>query len=141
MVDQEIGGQDTEPGQEGPSREERTWALIGVLCPLANFIIPIPGVNVIAPLIVYLIKRQESDFIAFHSLQTVFFQIALLVIGSALALIGIVTVVGICLFGPLVIAVMLGAIAYQIIIAIKAYNGEWAEFWLVGEWARNTIGR
>jgi uncharacterized Tic20 family protein len=147
MDDMEGGQGFPEMTDKGLTQDERTWALIGVLSPLATIVLPLPGVvTIIAPLIVYLIKRDESDFVAFHALQTMFFEIGVTCVGLILGLfvvfIGVATFgVGLCIGIPLIIAVLIGAIVYPIIIAVKAYNGEWAEFWLVGEWARNMIGR
>jgi uncharacterized Tic20 family protein len=33
-----------------------------------------------------------------------------------------------------------GALAYVIVAAIRAYNGELFEYWLVGNWARQIVG-
>jgi len=119
----------------GVSQEERTWGMIAVLSPLVGYIIPIPFVNVIVPLVIYFMKRDTSRFVAFHALQTVYFSIAILV-----AVVICIPLCFMCVGIPLLVAVGIGSLVYLIIIAIKANNGEWAEFWLVGAWARKSVG-
>jgi uncharacterized Tic20 family protein len=127
----------TEPGgipgaagaPSGLSKDERTWAMLAVLSPLIGYIIPLA--SVIAPLVIYFIKRDESKFVAFHALQSVYFQIAVLV-----AVIICIPLCFVCVGFILLPVVAIGGLVYMVVIAIKANNGEWAEYWLVGQWAR-----
>jgi len=132
-------GPDVTPGttgEPGLSKEARMWAMLSVLSPLCGFIIPIPFVNIIVPLVIYFMKRDESPFVAFHALQSVYFQIIVFV-----AVLISIVLCFFCIGFVLLPIVAIGAIAYMVIIAIKANNGEWAEYWLVGEWARGSIKR
>ena len=134
----------TEPGgipgatgaPSGLSKDERTWAMLAVLSPLCGFVIPIPSLSIIIPLVIYFMKRDESAFVAFHALQSVYFQIFVFVA----ALISFVLIF-VCIGALLLVAVGIGAIVYMVIIAIKAYDGQWAEYWLVGQWARSAVKR
>jgi uncharacterized Tic20 family protein len=136
-MDEDVGMQGTDPGApEGLTKDERTWAMIAVLSPLVGFAVPIPFVNIIAPLILYFVKREESAFVAFHALQSVYFQIVVFI-----AAVICIILIFVCIGVPLLIVVGLGSIAYMVVIAIKAYNGEWAEFWMAGDWARNSMER
>jgi uncharacterized Tic20 family protein len=123
-------------GEPGLSKEERTWAMAAVLSPLCGFVIPIPFVNIIIPLVIYFMKRDESAFVAFHALQSVYFQIVVFVA----ALISIILIF-VCIGVLLLVVVGIGAIVYMVMIAIKAYDGQWAEYWLVGKWARDAVKR
>jgi len=120
----------------GPSQDERTWAMVAVLSPLVGYVIPIPFVNIIAPLVIYFMKRDESAFVAFHALQTVYFSIAVF-----LAVVISIVLLIVCVGLFLLIVIAIASIVYLAVIAIKAYQGEWAEFWLVGEWARRSVER
>jgi len=51
-----------------------------------------------------------------------------------------ITIVLACIAVPLAIVISVGALAYIIVAAIRAYNGELFEYWLVGRWARQIVG-
>lgn len=70
-----------------PTSEERTMAILShVLCLL--FV-----VGLIAPLIIYIIKKDDSSYIAAHAKESLNFQITIMII----AIIMIITVIGIFL--------------------------------------------
>jgi uncharacterized Tic20 family protein len=50
------------------------------------------------------------------------------------------TIVLACVTIPALIVLGVGALAYVIVAAIRAYNGELFEYWLVGNWARQIVG-
>lgn len=83
-----------------PGSDEKTMAL---LSHILTFFFPI-----LAPLIIYLVKKDESSFVAAHALESLNFQITLVIVIFALCitLIGIllVWIVGIIGFLLIVIA-------------------------------------
>lgn len=96
-------GTDEQPLQT-PTSDERTMAILShVLCIV---------VWLFAPLIIYLIKKDESKFVAAHAKESLNFQITVMLI----AIILIVTVIGILLLW------VLGIIStiFIIIATIKA---------------------
>jgi uncharacterized protein len=117
------------------SQDDRLWAMLAHLAGLAGYL---GGVlQYVAPLIIYLVYKDKSHFVAFHALQSLYFQLGILVAGVIAGLITLVT----CGVGaPLLVALGVGALVYVIIAAIKANQGEWFEYWLVGPWAKRTIG-
>src|SRR5262245_10401037 len=55
------------PPQNGPTNDERSMAMLAhVLSIFSSFI---------APLVIYLVKRKESRFVAFHALQALIFHV------------------------------------------------------------------
>jgi hypothetical protein len=114
------------------SQEERTWGMVAVLSAFAGYIVPFAGI--VAPIVIYFMKREESAFVAFHALQTIYFEIAVFVL-----ILLCIPLAFLCIGVPLMIVIGLGAIVYVIVVALKAYKGEWAEFWLVGGWARSSV--
>jgi len=120
-------------GQMPVSNEERTWAMLAHLLALLGYVIWVGAY--VAPLVIYLVYKDKSSFVAFHALQSLFFQLALLVL-AAICIPLIFCLVGI----PLVFLLSVGALAYVIVAAIKAHNGELFEYWLVGKWARQIVG-
>jgi uncharacterized Tic20 family protein len=87
-----------------PTSDERTMAILShILCLI---------VWLFAPLVIYLVKKDESKFVAAHAKESLNFQITLMIIGIIL----IITVIGIFLLW------ILGIIATVLIIiaTIKA---------------------
>src|SRR3954451_10333119 len=112
-----IGGSDV-----GVTQEDKTMGMVAHLLGLFSFL---------GPLVIYLIKR-DSRFVSFHALQQVFFQLLVVAVEIILA----VTIVGILL----VPVVHIAALVVAILAAVKANNGEWYEYPVVGAWARKTVG-
>jgi len=99
-----------------PTQDERVMAAIGHG---ATFF---EG-GLIAPLVLYFVKKDESEFVAFHSLQSMLFGLAFFVLS-------IVT----CGVGAVVLVIPY--VIFEIIATMKAYEGEWYELPIVGRYAR-----
>jgi uncharacterized Tic20 family protein len=100
-------GTDAEP-IISPTSDEKTMATLShVLTLVAGFI---------APLIIYLIKKDESTFVAHHAKESLNFQITVFIIGLAL----VITVIGILLIWLLAIL----ALVFVIMATIKASEGK-----------------
>src|SRR5690625_5131 len=76
--------------------------------------------TIIGPLLIWLIKREESTFIDFHGKEYLNFIISFTVYGIV-AGISILIVIGILLIP----AVAIGGVILTIVAAVKAYQGEW----------------
>jgi uncharacterized Tic20 family protein len=126
-----------EMGQPNVTDEERLWAMLAHLLALLGYVVWLGAY--IAPLVIYLVYKDKSQFVAFHALQSLFFQLALLVVVAICALLAI-TIVLACIAIPLAIVASVGALAYIIVAAIRDYNGELFEYLLVGKWARQIVG-
>ena len=124
-------------GQPNVTDEERLWAMLAHLLALLGYVVWLGAY--IAPLVIYLVYKDKSQFVAFHALQSLFFQLALLVVAAICVLLAI-TIVLACIAIPLALVVSVGALAYIIVAAVRAYNGELFEYWLVGKWARQIVG-
>ena len=61
-----------EYGEYDPSSNERTMALLAHLLPLLGF-------GFIAPLVIYLVKKDDSDFVADQAREALNFQITLFI--------------------------------------------------------------
>jgi uncharacterized protein len=99
------------------SNDERTWFMLTHLSALAGFIVPFG--NVIGPLLVWQIKKNEMPSIEAHGKEALNFQISMAIyciIATVLMLIaiGIVLLFALAIFG-LVCTIMAG---------LKANNGE-----------------
>lgn len=119
------------PEQVHPSRSEsndRTWAIFAYL---GNFIL-----SLLAPLIIYLIKKNESRFVRYHAAQSLNMQVTYFiyeVIGVLLlVLIGpLGSAFLFSLFLVLIVSVGVAFIIYLIKAAIEANRGE---FYRVPRW-------
>jgi len=100
------------------TREERNWGMLSHLSALVGYFV-VPFGSVIAPLIVYLMKKDESPFVADQSRESLNFQISLMIY----ALISGVLVV--ILIGFLLLAIIwVVGVILTIIASVKAANGE-----------------
>ncbi len=109
-------------------REDRTMAMLAHLLAIFTWFI--------GPLVLYLTKKDESRFVAFHALQALYFVIMVSVVFFISFLLAFVFI-GICLMP----VVGIGALIYEIILAVRANEGRWDKYWLAGDWAANSIQR
>ncbi len=99
-----------------PTQDERTWGMLAHLTAFSGFLIPLG--SVIAPLIVWLIKRDQSEFVADQGREALNFNISVLLAG---------VVCGILVW--IFIGILLGValffywLAMTIVAAIKANEG------------------
>jgi uncharacterized protein len=119
--------------QAPATSDERLWAMLAHLAGVLGYA---GGIGQYAvPLVIYIVYKDKSKFVAFHALQSLFFQLTVLAAGFAVLMIALLTCVG----GLLAIPLSIGALTYAIVAAIRANNGEWFEYWLVGPWARQQV--
>ncbi|MFK7987445.1 MAG: DUF4870 domain-containing protein [Sandaracinaceae bacterium] len=105
-----------DPASEIPSQDDRVVAAV------AHGLSFVEG-GLVGPLLVYFLKRDDNEFIAFHALQSLYFGLAFL----ALSLVT-------CGFGAIVL--VWPYLIFEAIAMLKAYEGEWYELPLVGRYAR-----
>ena len=99
-------------------KQDRTWAIFCHLAALAAFL-GIPFGNIIGPLIIWLIKRDEIPFVEDHGKESVNFQISV-TIYAILSFFMCFVVVGLFLLP----AVFVTSIVLVIIASVKANRGE-----------------
>jgi hypothetical protein len=100
--------------------------------------------GVVVPLVIYLIYKERSRYVAYQSLQAFLFQIVCWVGGWALvAILGIMSAVP--LIGLLCLPLMLLSLLipvvpliYGLVAAIRSNNGEDFKYPFVGDWVRKT---
>ncbi|PYV15294.1 MAG: hypothetical protein DMG21_15465 [Acidobacteria bacterium] len=135
-----------------PTPDDRTIAMLAHVLQIFSGLWP--------PLIIYLVKRK-SQFVAFHALQALLFQIVLLVgwtlamgifaaififmmsqvgksgesNGPPLALLICIPVIWGLLLSKWVLSVIVG-----IVYGIRASKGESAQYPIIGGWARRLAG-
>jgi uncharacterized Tic20 family protein len=98
-------------------KQERMW---GMLCHLVSFAGYITGIGfIIGPLIVWLIKREESPFVDYHGKESLNFQISMFIYWIVS---GILTVIVIGFV--LMLALVVFHIIMVIMASMKANAGE-----------------
>ena len=111
-----------EPGQQasygaGGTRDERNVAMLAHLCGFAGLIVPLG--NIIAPLIIWLLHRDKSEFIADQALESLNFNITIILAGIAC---GVLIFVGIGILLGLALGIVW--IIGTVLAAVRASEGQ-----------------
>ncbi|MGV3719646.1 MAG: DUF4870 domain-containing protein [Actinomycetota bacterium] len=130
----ENGGTEQQiPAPQPPGGEQRTWAVTAHLLAVPGNAL---GLGWIGPLVIWVKCRRMGSFVAFHALQTMFFQL-----GWTALMYGLVRIdflLGHVLFYPMVMAGLI-PVAWNVIAAVKAKQGEWYQYPCAGRWAQELI--
>ena len=103
------------------SREEKNWAICAHLASVVGWV-GVPFGHIIAPLVVWLIKKDESDFVRRQSLESLNFQISMTIYAFLAGLLAI-TIIGLVVAIPLIIILVAGDIILTIVGAVKVNEG------------------
>jgi uncharacterized Tic20 family protein len=130
--------------------DERTWAMLAHLSVLLNLVTGFLGVA--AALVIHLVYKERSRYVAYQSMQAFLFQLIFwagggLLIGAMWAVVGALSAVliGILLIPFAVILTLvfllmpLFALAYGVVGGVQTSNGEDFRYWLVGDWALRLL--
>jgi uncharacterized protein len=101
-----------------PTENERTWGMLAHLSALAGLVMPLVGI-VLGPLVVWLARRDESEFVAAHAKEALNFNISVL-LGALACLLLMLVFVGFLLGTALFIAWLV----MTLIAAIRASEGQ-----------------
>ena len=126
--------------------DERTWAMLAHLSVLANLVTGFLGP--VAAIIIYMVYKDRSRYVAYQSMQSFVFQLVWWVGGGILTgitwaitgalsavLVGLICIPLACLVSLLPLA----ALVYGIIGAVQCSQGQDFRYWLVGDWVRGTL--
>lgn len=126
--------------------EERQWAMFAHLGVLVNLFSGFLGPLV--PLIIYMVYKDRSRYVAYQSLQALIFQLIWwvgggIITGVAWAITGVLSAVLIgllCIPLACVVSLMpLVALGYGIYGGVQTSQGQDFKYWLVGDWVRSTL--
>jgi uncharacterized protein len=112
-----FGGPPPEKPQYLPTQDERTWGLVAHLSALIASVIGLPFAG---PLVVWLIKKDESPFVGDQAKEALNFQLAILIVTLICGL----TCVGIVLLP----VVWIAGLIYSILAAIEANKGTYYRY-------------
>jgi uncharacterized protein len=82
--------------------------------------------GIVGPVVLYVVKKDDSRFIAFHALQSAYFGIGFLIISLVTCGIG-------------AILLLIPYFVYEILATIKAKDGEWYHLPIVGSMAMKHV--
>jgi uncharacterized Tic20 family protein len=126
--------------------DERTWAMIAHLSVLGNLVTGFLGP--VAALVIYLVFKERSRYVAYQAMQAFVFQLIWWVGGGALtglawAVSGVLSAVLIGLlcmpFACIIGFIPLGALIYGVIGGVQTSQGQDFKYWLIGDWVRKTL--
>jgi uncharacterized Tic20 family protein len=106
-------------------RDERTWSMVAHLSVL---VWPVTGFLPVAPLIIWLVYNDRSPRVGFHALQSLWYQVAWLVLGTVAGFLATIFVFvtfgfGLLLVIPLAIVVGLVPFVHGCYAAYKVNQG------------------
>jgi len=99
------------------------WAMFIHLSVFLNFIVPIPFTNLLAPLILWQLKKGEHPLIDDQGKEAVNFQISILIY-ILISIVLILVLIGVVL----IIAVLIFWFVMTIVAAIKANEGQYYRY-------------
>jgi uncharacterized Tic20 family protein len=103
--------------------DERTWSMIAHLSVLLNLITGLGGP--VAALIIWLVYKDRSEKVAFHALQSLWYQIAwivILAVGWSVTFVLMFVLIGFLLI-PVMVLLSLVPFVHQCYAAYKVYQG------------------
>ena len=109
------------PPAGGSSSDERMWGMLCHLSTLSGYLIPFG--NIIGPLVVWLIKKDEYAFVEDQGKEALNFQISVMIY-SIVSGILVFLIIGL----PLLIAVLIFDLVMTIVAAVKANEGEYYRY-------------
>lgn len=98
-------------------KQARLWATVCHLAALVGYIIPMG--HVLGPLVVWLLKRNDSPFVDDQGKEALNFQLSLTIYGMIAALL-VFVLIGL----PLLLALMVIQVVFVIVAAVKANEGQ-----------------
>jgi uncharacterized Tic20 family protein len=100
-----------------PTQDERTWGMIAHLSAFAVFVFPVAG-NILAPLIIWLTRRETSAFVEAEAKEALNFNISV-ALGGIVCAVLTNALIGI----PLGVILFLGWMVLTVVAAVKASEG------------------
>ena len=104
-----------------PTKDERTWGMLCHISTLCGMMIPLG--NILAPLIIWLIKKDDLPFVADQGKEVLNFQISM-VIYFIISIILCFLLIGI----PILIGLLIFDIIITIIATINANEGKYYRY-------------
>ena len=112
-----MNDQQNTQNSSGLSKDARLWAMLAHISAIAGFVFPFG--NIIGPLLIWILKKEEFPFVDDQGKEALNFQISI-TIYVLISIILVFVVIGI----PILIILGLFALIMTIIGAINSYDGK-----------------
>ena len=104
------------PAHDRPQGDERNLAVLAHLATFAGYLVPFG--NILGPLVIFLVKKDDSPYIRHHAAEALNFQITVTILAVVFLILCFV------LIGfPLLLVLMVADLVLTIVAAIKASDG------------------
>jgi uncharacterized Tic20 family protein len=114
--------QTTEPPiHSGLTSDDKTWAMLCHIAAFCGYVVPFG--NMVGPLVVWVLKKDQSEFVDFHGKESLNFQITI-TIAAIVAGFSLLLLIGFLLLP----AVLIFDLVMKIVAAVKASNGEYFRY-------------
>ena len=111
----------------GISQDDRTMGMLSYILGIFT--------GFVGPLVLWLIKKDQSKFVAYHALQALILH-AVVVIGYILSGFLVIMLIGFLTYPAFFIL----GLVFSIIAGMAANRGEWYEIPVIGKFARQQAG-
>lgn len=111
--------------QMQPTKDERMWAMFAHMSGVVGALLSVNFLPFLGPLIIWLVKKDESEFVDDQGKEALNFQLTVLAATLVLgALVGVSCLTLLPLVAPLFIVVFILQVVLGIVAAMKANDGE-----------------
>lgn len=118
------------PAGQSQSMSANTWAMLTHLAGLTGYIFPVVG-NIVGPLIVWIIKKDEMPVVDRHGKAALNFQISFMIyiaVANTVAFALTFVLIGFVLMPLVWVASLIVLILFPILAGMKANEGGWYEY-------------
>lgn len=121
------------------SEQERVMAAFAHGSIILSYIIPTIG-GLIAAFIIWTMNKEKSKWVAFHALQSIGYQLALICIGIVLGMVMWATFFLIFLWIPVFSLLGLAVLVYAGYGAYQCYQGKDFKYFYIGDFVASKFG-
>jgi uncharacterized Tic20 family protein len=118
------------PTRPAQGMAANTWAMIAHLSALTGYIFPVVG-NIVGPLVVWIIKKDEMPEVERHGKAALNFQISFLIyiaVANAVAFALTFVLIGFLLMPLVWVASVIVLVLFPVLAGLKANEGGWYEY-------------
>jgi uncharacterized Tic20 family protein len=107
------------PAELAPNQEERNWALVAHLGPIVLGSLSLGTLAFVLPLVIFLAKRDESEFVSDQSKESLNFQITVFLAYLVCSPL-VIVVIGFLFW----IVIFVAHLVLGVVAAVRSYEGE-----------------
>ena len=110
---------------DNPSSDDRQWAMLAHAGSAAGLIFGVGYLGFVAPLVIWIMKKDDSSFASSQAKEALNFQTLIFLINIAMGIFVFLTLgAGICVVIPLAIGLWFVELVLSLIAAFRTYDGQ-----------------